>query len=67
MGRELGWADGGDSGKPLLSLQRKERPRHRALPILHSTKSPGPWAGLKESESRNHKALSISLWKGRLV
>lgn len=45
---------------PCCLCQRKERPRYREpLPSLHSTKSPGPWASPKKSESRNHKALSI--------
>lgn len=63
--REIGWAESllmvGTLGSPLLSLPKEGEAKRGTEPLssLHSTKSPGPWGSPKESESRNHKALSI--------
>lgn len=59
MGRELGWADGRDSGKPLLSLSEKgeakaQSPSHPYT--LPRAQDPGP---VSKNLSRNHKALSM--------
>lgn len=63
MGRELGWADGRDSGKPLLSLPEKGEAKAQSPSHPYTL----PRASLEESEQKSQGTEYESLWEGRLV